>query len=666
MYIPFQNALAYLFSQGGARFVVFQVIGWTFFAFTILLPWLPWLLAWQYPQEAARVLIIGAGASSIVGEVMMVCSLLTYTRSQPEAPPTKSQFREFLMSRRGYRVWTAFIGMQAMLSIFACTLAALADTFVTMHFARLILMFFAVMCFSLSLFLTYGIGGRWKYYSTEWRFYQPFSGGRRFVVLQALAWAFFSTSMLIFLLHMYDMFCQMTGMQSRIPFHVSFLPSLFASSLCGVLAQVLNAISLFVYKGKLQSPMPHPDECSADASETETVEPTGKSLISWVPSSPANLRQLCFVVMLFNLEKIVGFFMLFSLLFADVAPHTVVTTWVIFGAIYLPTFFGGPSRSGRRNLPGLRGHWFFDDIAAYFRLKLHTVSPLPAEHKYIFGFHPHGILPITCGWIHFTSIWKRMLPGITPASLTSSVIHYVPVMRDVCQFLAGLEVSREGFTQALKLHRSAIFVPGGQREMLESRSEDRDVTIYTAHKGFLRLAMELSAKTDEDVFVVPVYSFGETQILDNLRLPSALQRWCINKLRANVFFFPYGIMGLPGVPRPEHLSIAVGKPVLAPKVASPSSAQVDLLHRRFYTELHHAFEHFKVDAGHGMDTMILTPRVEPLWEDQWKEEWEKCKPVSEPHSHQAAHRHKGHHNEEAWVGLAMMVTFISVVYTAYF
>eukprot|EP00048_Salpingoeca_helianthica_P017675 m.238497 g.238497 ORF g.238497 m.238497 type:complete len:753 (+) comp21820_c0_seq1:56-2314(+) len=638
--------------KGGGRFIVFQIIGWTFFAFTIALPWLPWLLAWHFPQEAIKVLIMCAGASALVGEIMMVCSLLTYNRpTRPPPPPTtatttagipepRTGFKEFLLSRRGYHVWKSFIGLQAILSIFACALAILADKYTTAEMPRLILTFFAVMCFSLSLFLAYGVGGRWKYYSTEWRFYQPFSGGTLFIVLQALAWALFSLSMLVFLFDMHFMLCHVLDIEYLLPFDRSYLPSFFVTSLVGVGAQFFNAASLFFY-----TPQSAPGDTSALSA----------------PPILASLRQLSVVVILFNLEKICGAVILLSILFAEFLPHVIVSVWLIGALIYLPTFRGHPSRTGRRNVPSLRGYWLFDELANYFRLSIQCMAPLDPAHKYIMGFHPHGILPVTCGWVHFTTLWSAVLPNITPASLTSTVVHYVPVMRDVLQMLAGLEVTKEGFARGLELFGSTIFVPGGQREMLESRSEDRHVVLSTHHRGFVRLAMTLAAKNTEDVYLVPLYSFGETQLLDNLRLPLVLQQWCIRLLRANVVFFPYGMLGLPGVPRPEKLTLAVGKPVLVPRIAHPSNEQVTLLHRRFYTELQNAFDAFKEEAGHGDDQLKLTPEITPLTHEEWERE-RALVPESTPASHHGRHHHG---RESAWVGLTLFIFFAIVLYKAY-
>ena len=44
------------------------------------------------------------------------------------------------------------------------------------------------------------------------------------------------------------------------------------------------------------------------------------------------------------------------------------------------------------------------------------------------------------------------------------------------QWMGGREVSRESFRHALKGGRSCLVVPGGQAEMLQSQSDDNDVS----------------------------------------------------------------------------------------------------------------------------------------------------------------------------------------------
>jgi hypothetical protein len=64
---------------------------------------------------------------------------------------------------------------------------------------------------------------------------------------------------------------------------------------------------------------------------------------------------------------------------------------------------------------------------------------------------------MTCGWSHHTKQWQALFPGILPATLTSSVTHVIPIMKDINQWMGGYEVTRRGFIRALE-KRKVMFI----------------------------------------------------------------------------------------------------------------------------------------------------------------------------------------------------------------
>ena len=170
--------------------------------------------------------------------------------------------------------------------------------------------------------------------------------------------------------------------------------------------------------------------------------------------------------------------------------------------------------------------------------------------------------------------------------------------------------------------------------MIMSRSYDKEVQINTRHKGFLKLTLKLAATAEQPTSVCPCYSFGETQILDNVQLPR-LSRFSMDKLRANVFFFPYGSKGMPGMPRPVKLTKVVGMPILVPKVDVSVLEDdynlddlTDLLHRRYYTELHRVFEENKAGSLHPEDTLSMNPPVEFINDAEFEAGWNSILNIS--------------------------------------
>lgn len=340
------------------------------------------------------------------------------------------------------------------------------------------------------------------------------------------------------------------------------------------------------------------------------------------PSLAQRILRFLTLCVLFNTEKLNFVYMAVSFVLAPYYPLTMIGAWTLAYALYWGTFAGDPSVTGRRAWAAARGARIFDFMASHFPFRLKRDSPTelnPAD-RYLLGYHPHGILPLTMGWAHQTTQWLKLFPGITPSTLSSTVLHFVPVVRDFNQLLGGLEVSKPAMVMAMEQQRSAILVPGGQKEMLDSCSRSTRIVLNTSHRGFVALAMQTAARAPlgQTTHLVPVFGFGETKIVDNLKTPRSLQAFFMRACRANVLFFPYGWGGLPGVPRPKRLDMVVGAPIAVPRLAEPSREAVEALHRHYHTVLLDLFARHKDSCDHADFVCELQPPLEPLDADAWQ------------------------------------------------
>lgn len=123
-------------------------------------------------------------------------------------------------------------------------------------------------------------------------------------------------------------------------------------------------------------------------------------------------------------------------------------------------------------------HHMAQMLRYYFHGKILKTVDLDPNEVYLFGFHPHGIMPFTCFWLRCCNDWNELFPGITFSTLTASVMHLVPIMRDVLHWIGGREVSKEAIQLALRNKRSCLLVSGGQAEMMESSSTIDEVNNY--------------------------------------------------------------------------------------------------------------------------------------------------------------------------------------------
>jgi hypothetical protein len=121
--------------------------------------------------------------------------------------------------------------------------------------------------------------------------------------------------------------------------------------------------------------------------------------------------------------------------------------------------------------------------------------------------------------------------------------------------------------------------------MRENRPESSDITLISKHMGFVRLALMHGAN------LVPIFSFGEHQVLDNLRYKS-IQEYFQKRTMYGFPHLPYGRWYSP-IPNPVPITIVVGNPIQLPTISAPSDEQVKYWHDIYYTQLVQLFESHK-------------------------------------------------------------------------
>jgi 2-acylglycerol O-acyltransferase 2 len=224
-------------------------------------------------------------------------------------------------------------------------------------------------------------------------------------------------------------------------------------------------------------------------------------------------------------------------------------------------------------------------VQQYFRGCILKEAELDPTKLYVFGFHPHGVLPVSLFWLNSCEEWRLLFPQVGFSILTASSLHLVPIMRDLLQWKGGREVSRNSCVHALRSRRNILVVPGGQTELMLCKAYDAVVKLTVRNQGFIKLAIQ------EGAHLVPVFSFGEHDVFDNVHLP-LIQNWFLKKLGAALPFHPHNGRFLP-IPRQERITVVVGKPIPVRQIAAPTADDVrDVLHA-YLSELHRIFEAHK-------------------------------------------------------------------------
>ncbi|KAL7749741.1 diacylglycerol O-acyltransferase 1 [Sorochytrium milnesiophthora] len=224
------------------------------------------------------------------------------------------------------------------------------------------------------------------------------------------------------------------------------------------------------------------------------------------------------------------------------------TIWYMF-------FDKAPEQGGRRSM-----------LRDYFPIQLIKESELDPSKKYIFGYHPHGIIGIGA-WVNFATEatnFSTLFPGIHLRLLTLSTNFRLPIFREVILWLSLASVSRKSVEAILAKGpgHSAMIVVGGAQESLYSKMGTMDLVLHK-RLGFIKIAIRNGA------CLVPVLSIGENDVYDLIPFKHgtfaySLQQFCKNTFGwtlpvfsgRGIFNYSFGML-----PHRRRIATIVGTPI---------------------------------------------------------------------------------------------------------
>ncbi|KAK3311252.1 diacylglycerol acyltransferase-domain-containing protein [Chaetomium strumarium] len=289
-------------------------------------------------------------------------------------------------------------------------------------------------------------------------------------------------------------------------------------------------------------------------------------------------------------------------------------TWPILIPYFLHMLLSKSATDGRLRARSERFRrspiWnFFGD---YFPAELHKTHELPATRKYIFGYHPHGIISHGAFAAFATEAlgFSEKFPGITNSLLTLDSNFRIPMYRDYILAMGIQSVSKESIANILSrgglngegMGRAVTIVIGGARESLEAQPGTMRL-VLAERKGFVKMAIRTGAD------LVPVLAFGENDLYDQVSprehpLLHRLQMWVLRTLKftlpflhgRGIFNYDVGLM-----PYRRPLNIVVGKPipVAQAREGEIKSSEIDRLHREYVRELSKMWETYKDTFSEG-------------------------------------------------------------------
>ena len=253
---------------------------------------------------------------------------------------------------------------------------------------------------------------------------------------------------------------------------------------------------------------------------------------------------------------------------------------------YLPSFLDGTEKTGTRVSPWVRDWAIWRWFKRRLGLKIIRTVPLDPQKQYIFGVHPHGILPFGAMINFCTNVnGAAELLSVEVRVLAASFCFYVPFYRDLLLAGGGCDAARYCARGLLETHgKSLMLVPGGATEALYA-SKGRHTLVLRKRRGFVRLAMQTGAA------LVPSYSFGENDTYTQFSSDSGL----ISKAKKS-FQAVFGI-SLPLIsnvlPHKCDITSVIGKPIEVAQVKEPTDEQVAALLERYIAAVTALFDEHK-------------------------------------------------------------------------
>ncbi|KAF4133411.1 Diacylglycerol acyltransferase domain-containing protein [Phytophthora infestans] len=320
---------------------------------------------------------------------------------------------------------------------------------------------------------------------------------------------------------------------------------------------------------------------------------------SRVPQWAQNLATdlFSFVTIHYNVwgvPFVVLFYYLYSIGYGYVSVSLVV--------LYLPAFLSGAQKTAKGNpWPAFRSSHIWGLSAKFLGIKVIREQELGSNKKYIFGFHPHGIIVLS-RVSTYGGNWEKVLTLWVLLVFFDSIGRLDDVLgRELCLWLGGVDASRSTADKVLNDGTSIVVYPGGVLEIFKTDPNSKvNELVLKKRLGFVKLAMRHGAE------LVPSFVFGEKWLYNMWNPPQGLIDFFRKTLRIPVIIFWGKFMWMPKQPpKGKRFGVVYGKPIPTKLTANPSEEEIRAVHTQYVAEIQRLFSEYKKDFGYDDDETLL-------------------------------------------------------------
>ncbi|MCJ1306559.1 diacylglycerol O-acyltransferase 1 [Agyrium rufum] len=327
-----------------------------------------------------------------------------------------------------------------------------------------------------------------------------------------------------------------------------------------------------------------------------------RSGIRWAPLNVPLKRRLQTLMVLWHTLSIAIFLTTFFFLCSIPLFWPIVLPYCIYLLFSTASYSGSLSRRSEF----FRGLKIWSLFASYFPARLHRSEVLPSTRKYIFGYHPHGIISHGAFAAFGTNAlgFSQLFPGITNTLLTLDSNFRIPIYREYALALGLASVSRQSCENLLSrggpngegMGRAITIVIGGASEALDAQPGVLRL-ILKRRKGFVKLGIRMGAD------LVPVLAFGENELYEQLSgkrhplihksqmLMKKAMGWTVPIFKGRgILNYDVGLM-----PYRRPVNVVVGRPIKVRRMEKPTEEYLNEIHAQYMQELSRLWDDWKED-----------------------------------------------------------------------
>jgi len=254
--------------------------------------------------------------------------------------------------------------------------------------------------------------------------------------------------------------------------------------------------------------------------------------------------------------------------------------------------------TGGRSSEWFRGMRFWRYFSEYYPASFIKERDLPTDRPYVFGYHPHGIIGMGALATFATNAtgFSKAFPGIKPHLLTLESNFRTPFYRDILMWMGICSVSKQSCQNILgQGGGSAItIVVGGAAESLSAHPGTADLTLRK-RLGFIKVAIR------EGADLVPVFSFGENDIYQQMPNQKGTSVYTLQKQFQNVFGFTLPLFHGRGLlnynlgllPYRRRIVSVIGRPIHVNRSGNPSMEEITRVQKLYIQELERIWNKYK-------------------------------------------------------------------------